>query len=91
VKNKFVASALLNFGKSLLIASGLPEDRARDVAEILLEGDLLGHTTHGVALYPMPALEPLLKRYVSRYRHRFNGLFGGGVDSRQNVTEGWSR
>jgi LDH2 family malate/lactate/ureidoglycolate dehydrogenase len=50
--NRFDATTLLNFGKSLLIAAGLPEDRAHDVAEILLEGDLLGHTTHGFALLP---------------------------------------
>ena len=50
--NKFAAPALLNFGKSLLTAASLPEDRAHDVAEVLLEGDLLGHTTHGFALLP---------------------------------------
>ncbi len=44
---------LLIFGQSLLVATGLPEDRAHDVAEILLEGDLLGHTTHGFALLPL--------------------------------------
>src|SRR5216110_723173 len=49
---KFDAGELLNFGKSLLIATGLSEDCARDVAEVLLEGDLLGHTTHGFALLP---------------------------------------
>lgn len=49
---KFDASALLDFGKSLLVSAGLPEDRAHDVAEVLLEGDLLGHTTHGLALLP---------------------------------------
>jgi L-lactate dehydrogenase len=49
---KFDAAALLNFGKSLLTSVGLPEDRARDVSEVLLEGDLLGHTTHGFALLP---------------------------------------
>ena len=31
---------------------GLPDGRAQDVAEVLLEGDLLGHTTHGYALLP---------------------------------------
>ena len=51
--NKFDATALLIFGKSLLIAAGLSEDRARDVAEVLLEGDLLGHTTHGFHLLPL--------------------------------------
>src|SRR5476651_1584914 len=49
---KFNAATLQSFGKSLLMASGLAEDRARDVAEVLLEGDLLGHTTHGFALLP---------------------------------------
>src|SRR5579864_49634 len=49
---KFDAVALLDFGKSLLTSTGLSEDRARDVAEVLLEGDLLRHTTHGYALLP---------------------------------------
>ena len=49
---KFPAAGLLDFGQSLLVATGLPEERARDVAEVLLEGDLLGHTTHGFALLP---------------------------------------
>ena len=47
---KFDAANLQGFGQSLLTACGLAEDRARDVAEVLLEGDLLGHTTHGFAL-----------------------------------------
>ena len=49
---KFDAASLQRFGQSLLTACGLVEDRARDVAEVLLEGDLLGHTTHGFALLP---------------------------------------
>jgi LDH2 family malate/lactate/ureidoglycolate dehydrogenase len=55
----FPAPALLAFAHSLLTAAGLTDDRARDVAEILLEGDLLGHTTHGLALLPsyLAALE----------------------------------
>ena len=52
-RSVFRAEQLLLFGKSLLIAAGLPEDRARDVAEVLLEGDLLGHTTHGFHLLPL--------------------------------------
>ena len=50
---KFSAANLLGFAQSLLTAVGLPDDRARDVAEVLLEGDLLGHTTHGLALLPL--------------------------------------
>jgi LDH2 family malate/lactate/ureidoglycolate dehydrogenase len=49
---KFSASDLLRFGTALLNAGGLAINRARDVAEVLLEGDLLGHTTHGFALLP---------------------------------------
>jgi L-lactate dehydrogenase len=52
VAQKLDAKKLQDFGRSLLVASGLAEDRARDVAEVLLEGDLLGHTTHGYALLP---------------------------------------
>src|SRR5262245_21444349 len=47
---KFSADELLNFGIALLTKAGLAADRARDVAEVLLEADLLGHTTHGYAL-----------------------------------------
>ena len=50
---KFDATALLNFSRALLVAAKLPEDRAEDVAEVLLEADLLGHTTHGLALLPL--------------------------------------
>jgi len=49
---KFDAAILQCFGQSLLTSCGLAEDRAHDVAEVLLEGDLLGHTTHGFALLP---------------------------------------
>ena len=49
---KFDAANLQRFGQLLLTSSGLAKDRARDVAEVLLEGDLLGHTTHGFALLP---------------------------------------
>ncbi|MBC7380265.1 MAG: Ldh family oxidoreductase [Burkholderiaceae bacterium] len=41
---------LINFAVQLLVRSGLDEDKSRAVADILLEGDLLGHTTHGLAL-----------------------------------------
>jgi LDH2 family malate/lactate/ureidoglycolate dehydrogenase len=47
---RFEAAALVDFSAALLARSGLAEERARIVAEILVEGDLLGHTTHGLAL-----------------------------------------
>jgi LDH2 family malate/lactate/ureidoglycolate dehydrogenase len=49
---RFEAPTLRQFGEALLIAAGLAADCARDVAEVLLEGDLLGRTTHGLALLP---------------------------------------
>jgi L-lactate dehydrogenase len=42
------AADLLDFAGALLRAAGLPADRAAVVAEVLLESDLLGHTTHGL-------------------------------------------
>lgn len=45
-------AALLSFAQALLEASGLAADRAATVADVLVEGDLLGHTTHGLALLP---------------------------------------
>jgi LDH2 family malate/lactate/ureidoglycolate dehydrogenase len=47
------ASDLLAFAAALLNRAGLPADRAQVVAEVLLEGDLLGHDTHGLALLPL--------------------------------------
>jgi LDH2 family malate/lactate/ureidoglycolate dehydrogenase len=43
---------LVELGTRLLTATGLAEDRARVIAELLLEADLMGHTTHGLALLP---------------------------------------
>jgi LDH2 family malate/lactate/ureidoglycolate dehydrogenase len=50
--SRYDSAALLDFAQRLIERAGLPNDRARDVAEVLLEGDLLGHTTHGLALLP---------------------------------------
>ncbi|MEY4940213.1 MAG: hypothetical protein RIQ93_1948, partial [Verrucomicrobiota bacterium] len=44
--------ALRQFATALLQRSGVEADKARTVAEILVEGDLLGHDTHGLALLP---------------------------------------
>ena len=47
---RYDAAALLHFATALLRQAGLNEERARVVAATLLEGDLLGQTTHGLAL-----------------------------------------
>ena len=46
----YTYSALLEFAETLFRSAGLEQDRARVVAEILLEGDLMGPSTHGVQL-----------------------------------------
>lgn len=46
------SQALHEFARDLLIGAGLERDIAGVVAEVLLEGDLLGHDTHGLALLP---------------------------------------
>jgi L-lactate dehydrogenase len=52
VAPRYGAAALLRFAAALLLAARMPEDKAHDVAEILVEGDLLGHDTHGLQLLP---------------------------------------
>src|SRR5215472_19102736 len=53
---RYAAEDLRRFARALAEAAGCRADIARDVADVLLEGDLLGHTTHGLAL-----LAPYLK------------------------------
>lgn len=43
---------LVAFARDALTAEGLDEGHADAVAETLVEGDLLGHVTHGLALLP---------------------------------------
>jgi LDH2 family malate/lactate/ureidoglycolate dehydrogenase len=50
---RFRTTDLVQFAETLLYYSGLARERARAVAEILVEGDLLGHTTHGLQLLPI--------------------------------------
>lgn len=45
-------AALNAFATALGESAGLPPERARAQSEILLEADLMGHTTHGLALLP---------------------------------------
>ena len=52
------AGALLRFATAACRAAGLEEEKARDLAEVLVEGDLMGHDTHGLALL-LPYLDSL--------------------------------
>lgn len=49
---RFAARALRDYATDLLRAAGLEAEKASVLAEILVEGDLLGHSTHGLALLP---------------------------------------
>lgn len=44
------AQALIDWADGLLKAGGMQPSFAQDVADVLVEGDLLGHDTHGLAL-----------------------------------------
>ncbi|RUO31270.1 Ldh family oxidoreductase [Aliidiomarina soli] len=44
---RFDAQQLLHFGQSVLTAAGASPEIAADTAKYLLEGDLLGYSTHG--------------------------------------------
>jgi LDH2 family malate/lactate/ureidoglycolate dehydrogenase len=57
MSDRYAAEQLHAFAEGLMLRAGMPADRAQVVAEILLEGDLLGHTTHGLQL-----LVPYLKK-----------------------------
>ena len=47
---RYAADSLRDAAQALLAAAGMDEPLARDVAAVLVEGDLLGHDTHGLAL-----------------------------------------
>jgi LDH2 family malate/lactate/ureidoglycolate dehydrogenase len=50
---RYPADSLIQFAANLLRHAGLEADKAAGVAEILVEADLLGHTTHGLQLLPL--------------------------------------
>ena len=62
---RYASDALTGFAQSLLERTGLPASMAADVAAILVEGDLLGHDTHGLALLA-PYLGELDKGSMTR-------------------------
>ena len=62
---RYDADILIAFAESLLEKSGLPPEPAAVVADILVEGDLFGHTTHGLQLLA-PYLKELREGGMSR-------------------------
>lgn len=51
-ETRYAANDLIEFSKTLLLRAGIDKERAQVVAGILVEGDLMGHTTHGLMLLP---------------------------------------
>ena len=49
---RYSATELSIFAYRLLTQAGLEPEKAHIAAEVLVEGDLLGHTTHGLSLLP---------------------------------------
>jgi len=49
-ETRIAADTLVAFATSLCEKSGVRADIARDIADVLVTGDLLGHTTHGLWL-----------------------------------------
>jgi LDH2 family malate/lactate/ureidoglycolate dehydrogenase len=49
---RYDAQDLITFSTVLLARADLSQERAATVAEILVEADLMGHTTHGLQLLP---------------------------------------
>ena len=50
MNTRFKAETLIHFAEDLMQQAGLDADKAQAVAEILVEGDLMGHDTHGLNL-----------------------------------------
>lgn len=49
-ERRYPASSLVTFAHALFARAGVRDDIACDIAAVLVDGDLLGHTTHGLAL-----------------------------------------
>ena len=62
---RFAAADLIALATGLFAAGGLAANRARDVAEVLVAGDLYGQSTHGLALAP-PYLDSLASGDMAR-------------------------
>ncbi|AET92473.1 malate/L-lactate dehydrogenase [Burkholderia sp. YI23] len=51
-RTRYPAAELQDFAQRLLIKAGMEDVKAHAVARTLVDGDLMGHDTHGLALLP---------------------------------------
>ena len=49
----FKHSQLMKFCSSVFLSLGMDKEKAIDTSEILIEADMMGHSTHGVRLLPL--------------------------------------
>jgi LDH2 family malate/lactate/ureidoglycolate dehydrogenase len=49
----FKRSQLMKFCMSVLTSLDMDDEKAHDTSEILIEADMMGHSTHGVRLLPL--------------------------------------
>jgi len=76
---RFSAPLLLEFASALLQRAGMESDKARATADILLEGDLLGHTTHGLQLLPLYLAELEKGKMTPAGRHKVIADFPAAI------------
>ena len=67
---RYTTEALQKFSRALLTRVGLETEMASVVAGVLIEGDLLGHDTHGLALLPGYLRELEAGAMAKRGKHR---------------------
>ena len=51
---RYTAESLKTFAGKLMVQVGIDPEKTDVIAEILLEGDLMGHTTHGLQMLVLP-------------------------------------
>ena len=49
----YTQTQLISFCSSVFIKLGMDDDKAKDTSEILIEADMMGHSTHGIRLLPL--------------------------------------
>lgn len=81
-RRRFRADDLRRFARALLTQAGVRDDIATDVADILLDADLLGHTTHGLNLLG-PYLNELANGKMAKSGEP-------AVEKRRAVAETWN-
>ena len=83
-------NTLLAFAQQLTTKAGLPADRAAVVAEVLLEADLMGHTTHGLSQLPgtLKNIETGAVRKEGEAPLKV-GLYGAGESADDDGDQSW--